>query len=151
MNFSKTFENQLDTLSPDEQKVLKAALKAVEHSYAPYSSYKVGAALLLQNGDLVQGSNQENVAYPSGLCAERTALFSYGAAGKPSPISYLAIVGIDKNNQQADTCSPCGACRQVMMEYENLQEKPYKVIFCFEGNIEIADSSASLLPFAFHF
>lgn len=151
MGFEKSFEGQLDALKKEEQNALRAALKAVKNSYSPYSNFKVGASLLLENGEIIIGSNQENIAYPSGICAERSALFSYGSSSSKSPISILAIVAFDKNNNQADTCSPCGACRQVMVEYEQIQKKPYKVIFCFDGNIEIVDSSVSLLPFAFHF
>ncbi len=151
MKFLKSFENQVDKLSSDEQVSFNAALKAVENSYSPYSHFKVGAALLLENGEVILGSNQENAAYPSGLCAERTALFSYGSSGIKSPIKTLAIVAFDKEEQQSETCSPCGACRQVMVEYEQIQEKPYKVVFCFEGKIEILESSKKLLPYAFHF
>jgi len=147
----KSFENQADELGIGEQKAIKAALKAVKSSYAPYSNFKVGASLLLENGETILGSNQENAAYPSGLCAERTALFTYGASGIKSPIKILAIVAFDKNDQQSLTCSPCGACRQVMTEFEQLQKQPYKVIFCYEGKIEVLDSSVALLPFAFHF
>lgn len=151
MKIRKSFENQVDELEQDEQKVVKAALVAVKNSYAPYSNFKVGASLLLENGETVQGSNQENAAYPSGLCAERTALFSYGSSGIKSPIKVLAIVAFDKDNNQSDTCSPCGACRQVMMEYEQIQKMPYKVIFCYNGKLEVIDSASSLLPYAFHF
>ena len=151
MGFKKSFENQLDKLSKDEQKALRAALEAVKNSHSPYSNFKVGASLLLENGETIIGSNQENVAYPSGICAERSALFTYGSSSSKSPIEILAIVAFDKNNLQADTCSPCGSCRQVMVEYEKIQKQPYKVIFCFDGTIEIVDSSVSLLPYAFHF
>ena len=151
MGFDKSFEDQLDALNKDEQSALKAALEAVKNSHSPYSNFKVGASLLLENGETVIGSNQENVAYPSGICAERSALFSYGSSPSKSPIKILAIVAFDKNNNQSDTCSPCGACRQVMVEYEKIQKQPYKVIFCFDGIIEIVESSVSLLPYAFHF
>ncbi|MCF6359866.1 MAG: cytidine deaminase [Cyclobacteriaceae bacterium] len=151
MKFTKSFENQVNKLGSEEQLVLKASLKAVSNSYSPYSHFKVGAALLLDNGELILGSNQENIAYPSGLCAERTALFSYGSSGIKSPIKMLAIIAFNKDKKQSDTCSPCGSCRQVMLEYEQLQKKPYKVIFSYNGKIEILDSSALLLPYAFHF
>jgi len=151
MEFTKSFENQIDKLSSEEQKTIMAALKAVEYSYSPYSHFKVGASLLLENGEVILGSNQENAAYPSGLCAERTALFSYGSSDKKSPIAILAIVAFDKDKKQANTCSPCGACRQVMMEFEQKQKKPYKTIFCYEDKIEVLQSAAHLLPYAFHF
>ncbi len=151
MEFTKSFDTQVNKLSEEEQVVFKAALKAVENSYSPYSYFKVGAALLLKNGETILGSNQENVAYPSGLCAERTALFSYGSSGIKSPIKILAIIAFDKDQTQSDTCSPCGSCRQVMLEYEQIQKTPYKVLFCYDGKIEILKSSAELLPYAFHF
>lgn len=151
MGFDKSFENQLDELDSNEQAAVKAALVAVKNSYSPYSKYRVGTALLLENGETVLGSNQENVAYPSGICAERAALFAYGSSGNKAKIKILAIVAKNQNGDQSETCSPCGACRQVMIEYEILQQQPYKVIFCFNGKIELVDSSSSLLPYAFHF
>lgn len=151
MGISKSFENQLHELGKDQQDALNAALEAVKNSYSPYSNFKVGASLLLENGEMIIGSNQENVAYPSGLCAERSALFTYGSSNSKSPIKILAIVAFDKDKKQADTCSPCGSCRQVMVEYEQIQKQPYKVIFCFDGKIEIVESSLLLLPYAFHF
>ncbi len=151
MRFIKSFETQLDKLGNEEQVAVKAALAAVSNSYSPYSNYKVGASLLLENGDTVLGSNQENAAYPSGICAERTALFAYGSSGNKSKIKILAIVAFDQNENQAKTCSPCGACRQVMIEYEQIQNQPYKVVFCYNGKIEVLESSSSLLPYAFHF
>ncbi len=151
MEFKKNFENQLDKLNDDEQVAVKAALVAVKNSHSPYSNYKVGASLLLNNGETILGSNQENAAYPSGICAERSALFTYGSAGRKDKIKILAIVAFDEKGQQAETCSPCGACRQVMIEFEELQKQPYKAIFCYDGKIEVLDSSSALLPYAFHF
>jgi cytidine deaminase len=151
MGFKKSFETQLDGLGKDEQATLRSALQAVKNSYSPYSNYKVGASLLLENGDFIIGSNQENVAYPSGICAERSALFTYGSSGNTSKIAILAIVAFGKNGDHSETCSPCGACRQVMVEFEQIQKKPYKVIFCYNGKIEVVESSSSLLPFTFHF
>ncbi len=151
MGFKESFENQLNELGQEEQAAINAAMEAVKNSYSPYSNYKVGASLILENGDIILGSNQENMAYPSGTCAERSALFAYGSLGNKSKIKILAIIAIDQSGNQSETCSPCGACRQVMIEYEEIQKQPYKVIFCFEGKIEIVESSSSLLPFAFHF
>lgn len=151
LTFFKRFENQVGKLTNDEQITIKAALKAVEHSYSPYSHFKVGTALLLENGEVILGSNQENAAYPSGLCAERTALFSYGSSGIKSPIKTLAIVAFNKDEKQSETCSPCGACRQVMLEYEQIQKQPYKVIFCYDGEIKVLNNCEKLLPFSFHF
>lgn len=151
MGFDNQLKTELQKLNNEEQKALKAAIDAVEQAYSPYSRYKVGAALLLENGDIIKGSNQENAAYPSGLCAERSALFAYGSTQRDSKIKILAIAAKDKEGNYADSCSPCGACRQVMVEYEGLQKMPYKVIFYYEGKIEVAESCSSLLPFPFHF
>lgn len=151
MGINKSFETQVDELTSEERNAVQQALVAVTNSYSPYSNFKVGASLVLESGDCILGSNQENVAYPSGLCAERTALFTYGSSGNKSPIKILAIVAIDKEGGNADTCSPCGACRQVMLEYEQIQKQAYKVIFCYNGKIEILESSKHLLPYAFHF
>ena len=151
MGTNKSFEAQVDELTNEERNAVQQALVAVNNSYSPYSNFKVGASLVLENGDSILGSNQENAAYPSGLCAERTALFAYGSSGNKSPIKILAIVAIDKNGNNADTCSPCGACRQVMLEYEQIQKQSYKVIFCYNGQIEVLNSCKTLLPYAFHF
>lgn len=96
MGFTKSFETQVDELGSEEQIAVRAALEAVKNSYSPYSNFKVGASLLLENGETILGSNQENVAYPSGLCAERSALFAYGSSGNKSKIKILAIVAFDQ-------------------------------------------------------
>jgi len=151
MGFNKSFDTQLNELLDDEQRAIKGALEAAEFSYSPYSNFKVGSALLLENGEIIKGSNQENAAYPSGLCAERSALFAYGSAGRKSDIKILAIIAYDKDGNHSKTCSPCGACRQVMVEFEELQKTPYKVIFSYNSKIEVLKSSSTLLPFSFHF
>ena len=142
---------ELQKLSLDEQKAINAAVKAADMAYAPYSHYRVGAALLLENGEIILGTNQENVAYPSGICAERSALFAYGSTQRDLKIKILAIAAKDAQGAPAESCSPCGACRQVMVEYERLQQQAYEVIFFYEGKIEVVKSSTSLLPFPFHF
>ena len=117
-------------LSESDRKLLEAAIEATENAYAPYSNFHVGAALRLADGTIVKGSNQENIAYPSGLCAERTALFAAGSQHPDSVIETLAIVG---RNQQGvlTAASPCGACRQVMAEVETRQGKKLRVICYF--------------------
>ena len=151
MKLYKSLENELKILDKEEQLTMSAAMDALANAYAPYSSFKVGAALLLENGEIIQGSNQENVAYPSGTCAERSALFTYGSSGKKAKIKILAITALGKDGKRSETCSPCGGCRQVMVEYEKLQKKPYKVVFWFNGKLEVVHSSTNLLPFSFHF
>lgn len=134
------------------RKLLEAAIGATETAYAPYSRFHVGAALRLSDGTVVTGSNQENAAYPSGLCAERTALFA-ASAQRPEMRDYvaLAIVGSDADGHLCEA-SPCGACRQVMMEYEQAQGHPMQVVcYLSEGGVRVFPSVASLLPFSFEF
>ena len=144
--------DSIDELPREDSALMQKAIGAIEGSYAPYSSFHVGAALRLKNGIVVEGSNQENVAYPSGLCAERTAIFS-ASAQYPQCRDYeaLAIVG---RNAEGVLCeaSPCGACRQVLSEYEHVQGHPLRVICYLEGGrVRVFPSVVSLLPFSFDF
>jgi len=142
----------MESLPLADRELLTCALQAAEGAYAPYSKFHVGAALRLVDGTVVSGSNQENAAYPSGLCAERTALFA-ASAQHPDRRDYeaLAIVGVDAGGNRCEA-SPCGACRQVMSEYEQQQGHPMRVI-CYvgEGCIRVFRSVADLLPFTFQF
>ena len=137
-------------LTEADRELVRAAVAAADGAYAPYSGFSVGAAVRLDDGAIVVGSNQENVAYPSGLCAERTALFA-ASAQHPGAVGFeaLAIAG---RNQRGELCaaSPCGACRQVMSEYEQRQGHPLRVLCLMEGGAvrEVA-SAADLLPLAF--
>lgn len=144
--------DSIDELPREDSALMQKAIGAIEGSYAPYSGFHVGAALRLKNGIVVEGSNQENVAYPSGLCAERTAIFS-ASAQYPQCRDYeaLAIVG---RNAEGVLCeaSPCGACRQVLSEYEHVQGHPMRVICYLEGGrVRVFPSVVSLLPFSFDF
>ena len=139
-----------DELSPIEQELERRALEAATRAYAPYSHFHVGAAVLLANGEIVTGSNQENAAYPSGLCAERTALF-YAKANYPQEkILKIAICGDDANTPQGEITTPCGNCRQALLEYECTQGSPI-VVLCAstQGNILEIGSIKDLLPFCF--
>ena len=142
----------IDELSCEDGTLIRKAIDAAEGAYAPYSGFHVGAALRLVGGTVVVGSNQENVAYPSGLCAERTAVFA-ASAQYPNCRDYeaLAIVGRNAEGQLCEA-SPCGACRQVLSEYEHAQGHPLRVI-CYLGNgrMRVFPSVASLLPFSFNF
>lgn len=142
----KSFEE----LTLQEKKVVEAAKLAIENSYSPYSKFEVGAALLLTDGNLVTGSNQENMAYPSGTCAERAALFAYGSSGNKSSIEILAVLARHHGSTEPASGAPCGGCRQVMLEYEIKQEKPFSVIFMNEQKYIITKSCKALLPFHFH-
>ena len=127
---------------------MEAALKATEQSYAPYSKFHVGAAALLEDGTIVTGSNQENSAYPSGLCAERVTLFHAGHQYPDMPVVALAIAAAT-NGRQVESISPCGACRQVLLETEQRYGKPMKVLLCGTKEVVVAESAESLLPLCF--
>jgi cytidine deaminase len=140
----------LKELPVEEQQLVSYAKLAFKTAYAPYSGFLVGASVLLENGEVVSGSNQENIAYPSGLCAERVALF-YAVAKYPNiKINTIAVSILSQNYKETDVISPCGACRQVMAEYEDKQEQPIKVILHSPmDNVLIANNVESLLPFMF--
>lgn len=144
------FESKtLEELDEAQKKVIEAAVDAIDTSYSPYSKFAVGAALLLDDGSIIKGSNQENMAYPSGTCAERAALFTYGSQGLTNKILKLAVFARFHDSESLAFGAPCGGCRQVMLEYELKQELPFEVIF-FHGNSYVISSSAkSLLPFHF--
>lgn len=120
-----------DELSAEEQQLVEAAKKATTRSYAPYSHFHVGAAALLANGEIISGTNQENAAYPSGICAERTTLFYANSQHPQQAVKALAIAARTSEGHWTEIpISPCGACRQVMTETENRYEKPMKVLLC---------------------
>ena len=140
----------LSELSAQEQQLVANAKSAFKTAYAPYSGFLVGASVLLENGEVINGSNQENVAYPSGLCAERVALFYAGAKFPDVKINTVAISVLSKNFEVKDVISPCGACRQVMAEYEDKQHRPIKVILHSPTDeVLIANKVEDLLPFMF--
>ncbi|MGY8955289.1 MAG: cytidine deaminase [Flavobacteriales bacterium] len=140
----------LSELSAQEQQLVANAKAAFKTAYAPYSGFLVGASVLLENGEVINGSNQENVAYPSGLCAERVALFYAGAKFPDVKINTVAISVLSKNFEVKDVISPCGACRQVMAEYEDKQHRPIKVILHSPTDeVLIANKVEDLLPFMF--
>lgn len=137
-----------DELSPDDTRLRDAAISAAGRAYAPYSKFNVGAALLLKDGTIVEGNNQENVAYPSGLCAERVALFSAGASYPDLPVVSIAVVAL-KNGEIQPSISPCGSCRQVMLETEQRAGHPVRILLCGREQTVITSSARDLLPFSF--
>jgi cytidine deaminase len=140
----------LSELSEQEQQLVANAKTALKTAYAPYSGFLVGASVLLENGEIINGSNQENVAYPSGLCAERVALFYAGARYPDIKVKTIAVSVLSKNFEVNDVISPCGACRQVMAEYEDKQEQSIKVILHSPTDeVLIANTVEDLLPFMF--
>lgn len=140
---------QLEELSPVLRELVETAKAKTQDAYCPYSHYHVGAAALLSDGQVITGSNQENAAYPSGLCAERTTLFAANANNPHTPVEALAIACYTNGHFTKDAASPCGACRQVMLETEHRFGKPMKVILYGEDMCYVFNSAADLLPLNF--
>jgi cytidine deaminase len=137
-------------LPTDIQNLMDQAVGIRKNAYAPYSKFRVGAALLLDNGKIILGSNQENAAYPSGLCAERVAVFYAGANYPDAKILKMAITAASDTNQTTAPIPPCGSCRQSLAEYEIKQDSPIEIYFMGEmGQIYKSDSLKNLLPFMF--
>lgn len=143
------YENA-NELSSVEQELINKAIDACDSAYAPYSDFHVGAALLLDNGKIITGNNQENVAYPSALCAERVAIYYAGSQYPNTAIKTVAITCKSDSVHLTEPLSPCGACRQAMAEYETRHNSKIKVILVGDTNkIIVVDSVADLLPFMF--
>ena len=142
--------DSLDELPKEIVLLMNKAIEAREKAYAPYSNFNVGAALLLDNNEIITGSNQENASYPSGLCAERTAIYYANSQYPNNKIVRMAITAGSKKNKTTAPIPPCGACRQAIAEYEVKQESPIEIYFMGEiGKIAKSDSLANLLPFIF--
>ena len=142
--------DNLSELSAEDEILMNNAVKARGKAYAPYSKFHVGAALLLENGEIVLGNNQENAAYPSGMCAERVAIWQAGSLFPGVKIEKLAISASSTISKVNKPIGPCGACRQTLSEYEINQKKPFPVLFMGEvGEIVKTESLLSLLPFSF--
>ncbi len=149
--FSFSFQIlDFEELNPKDQDLLEQARKASYRAYSPYSQYRVGAALLLENGTIVTGNNQENAAYPSGLCAERTAFFWAKSQFPDLKIVSLALSAKPSNEKKFVSVTPCGSCRQVMLEYEITQNQAIKLFLEGEnGTVKLIENVASLLPLCF--
>lgn len=143
------FEN-FEELPQNIQDLMDEAIKIRKKAYAPYSKFKVGTAILLDNGKIVLGCNQENAAYPSGLCAERVAIFQAGSIYPDAKIIEIAITATSDLNPNTTPIPPCGSCRQSIAEYELKQEYPIALYFMGEkGAIYKSDSLKNLLPLTF--
>ena len=140
----------LEELSAADRDLLEAAIDAVKGSYAPYSHFNVGAAVRLADGTVVKGANQENAAYPSGLCAERTAMFAASAQHPGVPFEGLAVVCSRDGVLMPNPGSPCGACRQVMAQYEREAKKPLRILLGSSGPILAFTGVESLMPLIFN-
>ena len=141
---------QPEELTAEEQHLLSLAIEATSRSYAPYSRFHVGAAVRLDNGEEIIGSNQENAAYPSGLCAERTALFAAGTLYPDVPVSLLAIAARGTDGELlSEPCSPCGSCRQVIIESEKRAGHPIRILLYGRRCVYVIDGIAQLMPLMF--
>ena len=142
--------NTLDELDLESKHLVHKAEEILRYAYAPYSKFSVGAALLLDNGVIVTGTNQENAAYPAGMCAERVALFTMASQYPGISIKKLAVVAKGENAQDLSPATCCGSCRQVMLEFEQRQNKVFEVIMLTQDHQWVkANSAESLLPFSF--
>ncbi len=141
---------ELGELSTLDQELLVKAQEATDNSYAPYSNFHVGSALRLADGTIIIGTNQENAAYPSGLCAERTAIFYAGSTYPGQVIESIAITARRADSKNFLPVTSCGGCRQVLIEYESRQNSPIRVIMQGTDNkINISSSASNLLPMMF--
>jgi cytidine deaminase len=142
---------ELYELSEEEQQLLSSAFDATQAAYAPYSHFQVGCAILLSNGEICIGNNQENRAYPSTICAERTALFHVGALGKAKDIRKMAIRARSEKYPTTQPITPCGACRQVMVEFEERCGEEIIVLMMGETGkvLKVKGVKKCLLPFSF--
>lgn len=141
--------SSMEELAPEDRELALAAVQAIEGSYAPYSGFNVGAAARLSNGRIVIGANQENAAFPSGLCAERTAMFSAGASYPGEDILSIALAAGSDGSLTHDPATPCGACRQVMAQYQSKSGKPMSVIMVGSGKIWKFEKVDDILPLIF--
>ncbi len=140
-----------EDLDFDDKNLVNLAIEAAQQAYAPYSHFRVGAAVLLDDGSVVKGSNQENAAYPSGLCAERVALFYANSSFPNKTILSIAVVVINPEGKVlSENISPCGACRQVMAETQIRFKTPIKVLLASSKSVLVFDSVEDLLPLSFN-
>jgi cytidine deaminase len=138
-----------DELQPEEKNLIDCAKEACLRAYAPYSQFQVGAAVLLANGEIVTGNNQENVAFPSGLCAERTALFYANSQYPEQTVQSLAVAAYTQSDYIEHPISPCGACRQVILETEMRYKRPIRLYLYGKNEVYIVEGIKDLLPLAF--
>ena len=141
--------NSIDELNPEDRELAAEAIAAMQGAYAPYSHFHVGAAVRMSNGQIVRGANQENAAFPSGLCAERTAMFAAGARYPDKDMVSIALAGGVMGRLAKDPATPCGACRQVMAQYQAKSGKPMSVIMISADKIWKFAKVDDILPLIF--
>ena len=141
---------KMDELTETELALVNNAIEATNHAYAPYSHFRVGASVLLKNGKTIIGCNQENISYPAGICAERTAIFAAGAQYPDAPIEMLAIAARSTDGiLQEEPINPCGICRQVIVETEMRHQHPIRILLYGTKHIYIINGIQTLMPFSF--
>ncbi len=140
---------KLEELDEKERQLVEAAIKATGNSYAPYSNFHVGSAVLLENSAVVIGCNQENAAFPVTLCAERTALFSAGAQYPDVPVVSIAIAARNSEGLVPDPVTPCGSCRQALVEAEQRFKRRIRVLLYGTKRVFVVDGISNLLPLSF--
>lgn len=141
--------DSIEQMNPEDRQLAQAAINATKHSYAPYSKFNVGAAVMLEDGEIITGSNQENAAYPSGLCAERTAMF-YASANRPDKAMTKIAVAAGQDGKLCDSpATPCGACRQVMAQYQTKGGRNMEIILVGGRKVWKFEKVDDILPFIF--
>lgn len=147
---SKIIVCKKNELAKEEQQLVDTAIRQTDSSYAPHSHFCVGAALLLENGTIVEGCNQENAVFPAGICAERSAIFSAGAQYPNEPVVAIAVAARSPEGELTeDPVSPCGVCRQVLVETETRFQHPVKILLYGQKHIFVIEGVSKLLPLTF--
>ena len=150
VKFSFSLFESIDELNTEDAELLREARKVTKFAYAPYSNFKVGAFARLQNGETVSGTNQENASYPAGICAERTLLSTASSLFPGVGIETIAITYDNLNGKSDKPASPCGICRQSLVELQDRTKKPIRIILSgMEGNVQIIENARDLLPLVF--
>ena len=150
-HFDYELHSTWENLAESDLQLVELAYEAMDLAYAPYSQFKVGAAVRLSSGLTLKGNNQENIAYPSGLCAERVALFYAGAIYPNLKVKKICVVAKGDLIPKENWVSPCGSCRQVMAESQNRQKEPIEIILVSQNNrVLFFHSVTDLLPFVFN-
>ena len=149
LEFKVKAYQSIDELPEISRKLILLAREAATRAYAPYSGYKVGASVVLENGEILSGNNQENAAYPSGLCAERTVLFYASSKFPETAVRTLAVSTLSNKVAPGEFARPCGGCRQVIAEYEDLAGNPIEIILDGPDSIMVVEGIDTLLPFRF--
>ncbi len=149
-NFDFKVYDSIEELNDEDAELLKEARKVTEFAYVPYSNFSVGAFAKLVNGEMVKGTNQENAAYPAGICAERTLMSVASALFPDVGIDTIAISYNNLNGESNHPISPCGICRQSFVEFQQRTQHPIRIILSgMEGKVQIIENAANLLPFSF--